>query len=59
MIAIVDPNDLLLPTAAPCHKKFNIEVNAATDWHDQDNLGGDLKARKWQSTSQDKTSIGK
>ena len=39
--------DLLPPTtAAPSHKKVNKEVNAVPDWHDTDNLGGELKARK-------------
>ena len=28
MIAIVDPYDLLLPTAGHCHNKFNLEVKA-------------------------------
>ena len=41
---MVDPSDLLAPTtAAPSHKKVNKEVNAVPDWHDKDNLGGELK----------------
>ena len=46
MIAIVDPYDLLLPTAGHCHNKFNLEVKAAANRHGQDNLGTDSNARK-------------
>ena len=46
MIAIVDPYDLLLPTAGLCHNKFKLEVKAAANRHGQDNLGTDLNARK-------------
>ena len=46
MIAIVDPNDLLLPTAALCHNKFKLEVKAAANWHGRNNLRADLNARK-------------